>query len=447
MKLYFIVFIAILSSHPVLSQQFNFEGSFNSKAIASNKQEIPFWLHTNSDYTLSTLTNASITADLSATLSFSTFKLNAGAAVYARDGVPNSVQRRDLYLQFENSWLLATLGAKKREEVLDGLSSSSQNFLWSHNARPIPGLLLEANNPFKILKIFSIDWGIAHYELNDNRFVDGTHLHYKRLAIITTLNESNKITAKVQHFAQWGGTSPDYGKLSSDFRDFMDVFFTLSPSNGKIDGEILNKLGNHLGSYFLEYEFKNKLGTFSIYHEHPFEDGSGSGFRNFPDGISGLHFKPHNQNLISAVLYEYTNTIDQSGRFGVSGRDNYFSNGIYESGWTYENNIIGTPFVLYGDPESVAGNDKRMISNRSIAHHFGATGNINRFNWKIKSTYTTYLGTYSRPLTPKWKYWYNYASLSYKAKNIGTLTILGGLDFSNISTTTLGGGVEYTYTF
>lgn len=437
----------ILIPSIILSQQLEVKGRISSKAITSNKQEIPFWMHTNTDYAVSDLTNFSTTAQLTSSLSFSSFKINAGATVYGRDGTNEPIQRRDLYLQFENSWLLATLGTKKRDEVFDGLSATNQNFLMSGNARPIPGLLIEANNPIKISKLFSLDWGIAHYELNDNRYVEGTNLQYKRLALITKFNDSHKITAKIQHYAQWGGTSPEYGKLSAGFRDYVDVFFALTPSDGKIDNEILNKLGNHLGSYLLEYEFKNKLGSFSIYHEHPFEDGSGSGFKNFPDGVYGIYLKFANQNLISSILYEYINTVDQSGLYGGSGRDNYFSNGIYRSGWTYEQNVIGIPFVLYDDPESIAGNEKSFISNRSRAHHFGATGNIDKFNWKVKSTYTTYLGTYSRPLSPKWKYWYNYASLSYKAETLGTFTALGALDFSNNASTRIGAGLEYSYSF
>ena len=96
-----------------------------------------------------------------------------------------------LTFQFENSWLLATVGSKKQKEMLDGLSATNQNFLCSGNARPLPGILLEANNPLKISNTFGLDWGIGHYELNDNRFVNGTHVHYKRLALITTFNENH----------------------------------------------------------------------------------------------------------------------------------------------------------------------------------------------------------------------------------------------------------------
>lgn len=431
----------------VSSQDFNIAGSVNTKVMISNEDENPFWFHANTDYSVGELTNLSAAAQLISSFSFPSFKINAAAAVYGRDGVEDAVQRRDLYLQFENSWLLATFGAKKRNEVLDGLSATNQNFLWSGNARPFPGVILEANNPFKISKTFAVDWGIGHYELNDNRFVDGTHLHYKRLALITTFNENNKLTAKIEHFVQWGGTSPVYGQLKDGFKDFVNVFFAHTAAEYGIEGETLNRVGNHLGSFLLNYEFQNKMGNFSFYHDHYIEDGSGTRWANFPDGLWGLYFKPNNQNIISSVLYEYIDTMNQSGISVGSGKDNYFSNSIYRSGWTYEENIIGVPFILFDKNVEINGDNTAFISNRAKVHHLGISGEFSKFQWKLKSTFAKYKGTYGKPLLPEWKYWYNYGSLSYKNENLGTFTVMGGTDFSNVANTLLGGGIAYSYTF
>lgn len=443
----FLKFFLFLFPMISFSQEFDISGSVEAKAILSNENENPFWFHTNTNYSVGELTNLSGIGEVKASLAYSSFKINAGAAVFGRDGVEDAVQRRDLYLQFENSWLFATFGAKKQTEVLDGLSATNQNFLWSGNARPLTGVLLEANNPFKISKTFALDWGIAHYELNDNRFVEGTHVHYKRLALITTFNENHKLTAKLQHYAQWGGTSPVYGDLKDSFKDFFKVFFATNTTEIGLPGETKNSIGNHLGSYFLDYEFKNVLGDFSIYHEHPFEDGSGTRLANFPDGVWGIYFKPKNQKIISSVLYEYINTVDQSGNTTTSGFDGYFGNNIYRSGWTYEENIIGAPFILFDKNVKINGDNTPYISNRSKVHHFGVTGEFSKFQWKLKSTITKYMGTYRKPFIPEWKYWYNYGSLSYKNEKLGTFTVMGGADFSNIANTVVAGGIQYLYTF
>ncbi len=270
----FIKVFVLLFPMILFSQEFDITGSVEAKAMLSNENENPFWFHTNTNYAVGERTNLSATADVTASLTYSSFKIRGGAAVYGRDGVEDAVQRRDLYLQFENSWLFATVGAKKQKQVLAGLSATNQNFLWSGNARPLPGILLEANNPFKISNTFGIDWGIGHYILNDARYVDNTQLHYKRLGIITTFNENHKLTLNVQHFAQWGGTSPEWGKLKSGFKDYVNVFFAHTTEELELNGETLNKLGNHLGSILIKYEFKNRFGDFSLYHDHYIEDGS-----------------------------------------------------------------------------------------------------------------------------------------------------------------------------
>lgn len=445
MKNLFLIFF--LFPFMLFSQEFEIGGSIETKAILSTENETPFWFHTNTNYAVGELTNLSATAELKASLTYSKFKLNAGAAVYGRDGVAHNVQRRDLYLQFENSWLLATVGSKKQKEVLDGLSATNQNFLWSGNARPLPGILIEANNPFRISNTFGIDWGIGHYVMNDERYVDNTQLHYKRLGVITTFNENNQLTLGVQHYAQWGGTSPEWGKLKSGFKDFVNVFFAHTTEEYGIEGETLNKLGNHLGTLLLKYELKNTLGSFSIYHDHYIEDGSGTRWANFPDGLWGIYFKPKNQKIISSVLYEYMDTVDQSGISVGSGKDNYFSNSIYRSGWTYEDNIIGLPFILFDKNVEIDGDNIPIINNRSKVHHIAVMGAFSKFQWKLKSTYTKYLGTYRKPFLPEWKYWYNYGSLSYKSEKLGTFTVLGGADFSNVADTLIGGGIAYSYSF
>ncbi|MDN3723951.1 capsule assembly Wzi family protein [Aequorivita sp. SDUM287046] len=440
-------FFFLLCPFFIFSQEFKIAGSAEAKAILATENENPFWFHTNTNFAVGELTNFSATGELRASLLFPSFLINGGAAVFGRDGVKDAVQRRDLYLQFENSWLFATVGAKKQFEVFNGLSATNQDFLWSGNARPLPGILLEANNPFKISKTFAVDWGMAHYELNDDRYVDGTHVHYKRLSLITSFNENNTLTAKVQHYVQWGGTSPEWGKLKSGFKDFVNVFFAHTTEEYGIEGETLNKLGNHLGSVLLDYNHANKLGSFSIYHDHYIEDGSGTRLANFPDGLWGIYFEPANNRFFTAILYEYIDTMDQSGISVGSGKDNYFSNSIYRSGWSYEKNIMGVPFILYDKSAQISEGVSPIISNRVKVHHFGLMGHFDAFQWKLKSSLAKYTGTYRTPLYPEWKYWYNYGSLSYKNEKLGTFTIMGGADFSNKAKTLVGGGVEYSYSF
>ena len=428
-------------------QQIKLEGQTEILGFVSSEETLPFWMYNNTSTAVGSETNFSVQLGAKASYSHENTKFEIGVLGLYRDGMPEEIQRRDLYASFQNSWLKATLGSKKRDDLLHGLSTTNKNILWSHNARPLPGLILEANTPIKISKTFAIDWGIAHYNLNDDRFINNTRVHYKRLGLITTFNEKNKLTVQLQHFAQWGGTSPIEGDLPNDFEAFFDVF--LAKKRPLILGGVTyeNALGNHLGSYLLDYEVTTGVGNFSIYHEHPFEDGSGAGWTNFPDGVWGVFYQPVNQKIVSSLLYEYVDTANQSGTGANSGIDNYFSNNLYRSGWTYERNIIGVPFILADPTLVITESNGPIFNNRIKAHHLGVTGHFSGVDWMLKTSFVTNLGTFRIPFEPTLRNTHNYASATYATETYGSFSVIGGLDFSNIGQTVAGAGIGYMYAF
>ena len=62
----------------LFSQEFGIEGEVGTKIIVTNKDDNPFWFHTNTNYGVGPLTNLSVTAQINASLNYSTFKINAG---------------------------------------------------------------------------------------------------------------------------------------------------------------------------------------------------------------------------------------------------------------------------------------------------------------------------------------------------------------------------------
>lgn len=430
------------------AQEVIIEGEVEAIGFLSSEEINPFWFSVNSNTAVGAETTFSSFGSSTATMNFENeSEISAGTSLFFRNGFEDDFQRRDLFIQYKNNWLKATIGSKQQDEKLNGLSLSNQNFIFSRNARPLPGLLFEANEPIKINKTFAIDWGIGHYLLNDDRYIDDVNVHYKRLGLITTFNNESKLTLRIQHLAQWGGTLPDNTELPQDFSTFVKVFFAQKGEKSGDFGEALNAVGNHIGTFFFEYSFSSEVGQFGIYHDHPFEDGSGTRFANFPDGIWGVNFKPENKKFISQVLYEYIDTRDQSGEPGVSGADGYFGNNIYRSGWTYEGNVIGYPLILT-DP-SVVINDQTspFISNRSQVHHFGLAGTIKKIDWKIKSSIVKQLGTYRKPFEPTLTSWFNYFAATYTTEKYGSITFLGGLDSYSVGPTVAGAGLKYNYSF
>jgi Capsule assembly protein Wzi len=445
LKISFIFFSLFMSS--IWAQQ-QVESNFllSMDGIISSEDNNPFWLSHNNYYKISLETTYAGFAQWKGN-----YALNEQAGLYTvisgyyRNGVSDEFQRKELNISYINRWLKVTLGSEARKDPTNGLSSTGKNFLWSPNARPLPGIILEAIDPLKISRSLSLDWGIGHYLLNDDRYIDNTMVHYKRLALLWNINEKNAIRGQLQHFAQWGGTSPQYGKLESNFEAFVDVFFASQPTSSIIEGEAVNALGNHLGSYLFDYIFTNSVGDFSIYHEHPFEDGSGTGFANFPDGVWGIYFQPEQKNIIKGILYEYVDTSNQSAN--QIGNDNYFSNNLYRSGWTYERNSIGTPFFLIDRDVEIDQTNSPILRNRIKAHHLGLSGTFKRVDWQIKSSYVQLLPRFQQEEDPTFNFWYHYIGFDYATLKHGTFQINIGLDIGNEIDTTFGVGLGYSYAF
>jgi hypothetical protein len=423
------------------------QGSISTTAFLSSEDQVPFWFYTNSANKYSANTDLAVTANLFSKYDFGNNRLFAGIGGAYRDGFEDRFQRIDLYVGYMNKWIEATLGAKQRETKLNGLSATNQNFLWSGNNRPLSGIFLEAPKWIKIANGFYLDWGIGHYVLNDERYVKDTWVHFKELSVKWKINEQNSLQFKLQHVAQWGGTSPVYGKLDTDFKTFVNVFFARRGGEGTLVGDQLNAVGNHMGTYFLEYQLGQPYGEFIFYHEHPFEDGSGTRLANFPDGVWGVSFAPESKKVFSRILYEFITTEDQSGMSGASGFDRYFSNRIYRTGWAYEDTIIGFPFFIY-DPDVVITEETTpIISDVVQLHHFGANGYFGNFGWTFKSTISSNSGTLRTPFSMKLNNWFNFVSLSYNAERYGVITLVTGADFSNITDDNFGAALQYSYKF
>jgi hypothetical protein len=254
-------------------------------------------------------------------------------------------------------------------------------------------------------------------------------VHYKRLGLHWIINEKNKLKATIKHYAQWGGNSPDYGKQAVDFKEFVDVFVA------KNTGDRENAPGNHLGSYLLEYNLKTNFGEFTTYHEHPFEDGSGTRLANFPDGVWGIFFVPASKKIISSILYEYIDTTDQSYYADGSGADSYFNHRLYKSGWTYDGNTIGLPFL------------NPPVNNSSRGHHLGLTTTFKNIDFLFKASIVQSNGTIYNPFDMQQNKIYSFAKATYATEKYGKISLLFGYDYDKRAKDLIGGGLSYSYIF
>jgi hypothetical protein len=254
----------------------------------------------------------------------------------------------------------------------------------------------------------------------DSRSVQGTLIHDKSLEVRFDLTRGLALSAGLEHIAQWGGVSEVYGPQPSSLRDYMRVFFAQGGGEGATESDKVNVLGNHLGREFIRIQWKADRFGLVFQYDKPFEDGSGARFYNSPDGV--WTFKADiidRKALVTDIVYEFISTTWQSGPLhdrpateeeikgqdpsdpfygliSLKGRDDYFNNSMYRSGWTCHGRVIGLPLLgglVYDDDGVVTG----ISCNRVRAHHIGIGGNISeRCPYVFKSTYSRNYGRYGQ---------------------------------------------------
>lgn len=425
---------------------------FETKGFLSS-DELPFWAYSNSFGNLSENSNGLVYAFAKANYFLGPkASLEVKASGLLRDGIDPSAQRGEIYVNFKNSWLEAVVGSQKFTNDAYELSSTRRNILFSSNTRALPGLLLKNRKPLTIVKDVSLYGAIAHYQLNDNRFVENVRIHYKNLYVNWEINKNSSLKAGLQHAAQWGGISREIGEQPGRIGDFAKIFFGRGGGDFASFNDQVNALGNHIGSYDLTYSNrKSKVISFELYYQSLFEDRSGRELNNFPDGVWGISIQPKESKLFKEFLYEYVQTVSQSGRPRLtqnggqqSGGDNYFTNSIYRSGWTYEGRTIGLPFIsIFQNSDGI----DPATNNRSIAHHLGVLGNIKKVHYTLKLTFLENLGTYAVARIPKEKFVYSYFKATLPTQKLGDFNLEIGADLRNTSDNLFAAGLGYIYNF
>ncbi|SKB36514.1 Capsule assembly protein Wzi [Salegentibacter holothuriorum] len=435
----------------VQAQNIEFSGQVNATGLLYSDDNSPFWFHTNQRGRVDESTNFSgfITTQGFYKLSENS-NLEFGLGALYQDGYSDKLQLDEAYLAFNNSWLGIVAGRKQRKELYRGLSASNQSVLWSLNARPLPGIRLFTTRPifFKNNRGLGFQASFEEYLMDDERFVENTRLHHKSFHLVYRSSPKFQISAGLRHFVQWGGTHPEFGDLPSDFEAYTRAVTGRGAGEDTGDGiseQEINGLGNHLGSY--EVNIKTILAGYNIelIYNHLFEDGSGSLLRNTPDGRYGIFIEDPTAPLnawVSAVMYEFYYTKNQSKNTPTTdGQDNYFNNNLYRSGWTYENRVLGLPFITLG-PDRF-----RISNNKILAHHIGLSGMaFNKIPYRFLGSFRKNYGGKGSANTNGQHILSTYLDLNL-LQNVVNLNLQLGGDFSEIEGPNFGAGIFISKSF
>ncbi len=407
-------------------------------------QQTPFWLVANNQAKyLPGGFNNTIEAFIKSNLNHDKkFSIGYGLEAVNRYNQQNTPYLNQYYVEAKMLFGNILIGSKNTHYGNQDSTLSSGGLLWSGNARPMPKIGIGTNGfvdvPFtKGYLEFSGYMEHGWFESSRDgwmdypRYVENVLLHHKFYKIRIGGDLPVNVHWGLHHFAQWAGKSQRFDEaLPRDLKSFYKVFIPQSASEEETpsEGDVLNKLGNHVGGRVIGLDAELEDFFFKLYWQTLFEDGSGFNWKNVEDGLWGISLKMKDKKqIISGVCFELLHTTEQSGPvhdndLGLKGNDNYFNNHFYRSGWSYYGFTLGNPFITspvyyetgYG-----------MKNNKVIVHHYGFEGNIYKeIDYKLLFSFHDNFGTNANPYDPAKGYTSSMLTVNFP------VNWLNGLDIS-----------------
>lgn len=405
----FVLSCILFSSIYCYSQKKELSYEVEAATQFSSKSTLPFWLVSNKYGAIPDENSGLLRLRIysNTMLNKKGVDLNYGASIVGNQGSDSEIFIDELYVSALWKKMSVDLGMQHRDERFDGLSASNGDILYSGNARMYPELKFQVKEFLPVPLSNNWLWvkgSFGNGIMYDDRYVDQTNVHHKNAFLRIGKQEGLSFTIGLDHYAQWGGTSPVWGDLGG-FDAFLDAVFVrggkvLVDENGNESiTESYNKSGNHIGQNTFEFSYSTSKIQSVLSFKNIYEDKSGD-FKHLNkvnDWNLSFFLKLKKCRLISSFIYEYYYTKDQGGYSirpnhpiePVIGFDNYFSNGVFQSGWTNHQRIIGLPLFSPTLKDGIV----RGISNNAIeAHHFGITGYIGKIKYKTLITFSDNYG-------------------------------------------------------
>jgi hypothetical protein len=424
--------VLLCESLSAQEKSMNYSGEFES--IYTSTSAMPFWLVHNQSGRYGNQTGNGFLLNLSGRsgvkdLFFKGMTFEAGGNIVLSTFSDVDCQINELYGKLYYSNLKLEAGLFTDTVQFAGLSSTNGNICRSLNARPYPKVRLATKGyiPFLVGKSWlriaaEFDEGL----LNDNRYVDGVHMHHKSFYMQFRLAELLHLSMGIDHFVMWGGTSPDkqFGIMPDNFGAYLKYISGRPGSSEFPQTDRDNVCGNQYGAYMVQLKQDFNDFTYVVNFSHPFDDHSGMEFANIEDNLYGLHVAFKKGNGITDILYEFITTKKQgldslyaycpeSGDLIKLHDDDYYNHGVYLSGATFHNYAMVSP--LFAPVIIQDGISKGFENSRFNAHHLGVKGNLsNSLKWKTLLTCAKYYGTWKVPFEPPFNQFSGLLELSFQ---------------------------------
>ena len=386
------------------------------------------------------------------------WKLDAGLTGVANINFDQSYIH-EAFINLSYGPLQLKIGQEELVYMQNSEEISSGAYFFSNNARPIPrigmGFYEYTDVPFTNGYI-QIKGFLNQGFLYDDRGARGTSdvlLHEKSLYL-----RSNNLLINphvgINHSALFGGSLN--GKNIPV--DYISTFFGSGSDKVGEDfsSEVLNAAGAHSLLFDIGFNFTiNDQLEIQTFFQKPVTDLSGMWgfFQRNRDHILGIVVKTKNSKLIQEFTYENISTMWQSGPgafdpvindiwyvggkginnydsmmlatygietnniaeddfweyvkrvenygFEYGGRDNFYNNGLYYRGWSYNELAMGNSLFLTQqrvkaiNPDFNGQYDYFFVNTRMQAHHIGVKGEFSpKLQYRFLFTHSDNFGTY-----------------------------------------------------
>ena len=270
--------------------------------------------------------------------------------------------------------------------------------VYSHNAPTIPKIAISTNGYVGIFDDLAVNAYLAHGWLGEEQNVTNAYLHQKYLYLRfgeDLPDQGLNFYIGIHHLAVWGGTNRSDGVTNpSGFSAFRSVFVGGKGGSDAIVTDQTNALGNHLGSIEYALQLKGSERDWFFYAHTLFEDVSGI--------WGGLLVKPGDYFLGASMINKQQGSrlkrinieyIDTRGSvFGEP--DDYFYNGYYRSGWTYQGYGIGHSFISFTELPNYTFIPQNRLQGANVGV---ALAFSDRFNPIIRAAWIRQQGSITEP--------------------------------------------------
>ncbi|WP_304235987.1 capsule assembly Wzi family protein [Jiulongibacter sediminis] len=401
------------------------------QAGASAGNTTPFWLRAN-DYGQFPDAPNFVQSDLNLRQDYDSlfqknsalkpFSMGYGTQVIVQQSNQTRLIMPEAFIKLRYKHWELYVGRKKEIFGLTDTTHTSGSCIWSGNALPMPKIQIHTPKYVAIGKKgrISFNAGISHGWFGKDSLVQGHWLHQKWLYGRIGKPESKvQVTAGINHQVMWGGYSDlledgsqytvtidgqlaPYPLYSYQYiiLPFLQKFTPPDPSKVPgYDGGLA--VGNQLGSVDISFQYKGEMTLWLLYKQQPYDFArSLYNLNNIEDGLHGLSVSFINGQFLRNITGEFFYSKSQGryrfGKYQESNYgevDNYFFHGQYQS-WSYQNQILGTPFIFFEGQ-----NQKRFNNNRLKYYYLSLKGKLKpKLSYTLKQVYSQNFGTYSRSI-------------------------------------------------